>query len=129
MMQLLGITSLRPGPSGNPQAPNAANRDESRVPPYTLPDPLVTKSGRRVTTARQWWRVRPEIAEGARRTVNEWIRTSGAFDAVIDLDAALRDPAHPTRLLPEADTGDHLHPNEVGHRKIAEAIDLALFAR
>ncbi|MDP9349208.1 MAG: SGNH/GDSL hydrolase family protein [Gemmatimonadota bacterium] len=67
--------------------------------------------------------------EAARRTVNEWIRTSGAFDAVIDLDAALRDPAHPTRLLPEADTGDHLHPNEVGHRKIAEAIDLALFAR
>lgn len=67
--------------------------------------------------------------ETARRTVNEWIRTSGAFDAVVDLDAALRDPAHPGRLLPAADTGDHLHPNEVGHRMIAEAIDLALFAR
>ncbi len=67
--------------------------------------------------------------EAARRTVNEWIRTSGAFDAVIDLDAALRDPSEPTRLLPAADTGDHLHPNEVGHRMMAEAVDLALFIR
>lgn len=67
--------------------------------------------------------------EAARQAVNAWIRTSGRFDAVIDLDAALRDPANPTRLRPEADTGDHLHPNEAGHRMIAEAIDLALFAR
>jgi lysophospholipase L1-like esterase len=67
--------------------------------------------------------------EAARQTVNEWIRTSGAFDAVIDLDAALRDDAVPNRLLSVADTGDHLHPNEVGHRLIAEAVDLALFAR
>ena len=67
--------------------------------------------------------------EAARQTVNEWIRTSGAFDAVIDLDAALRDPENPTRLLPAADTGDHLHPNEIGHRMIAEAVDLALFTR
>jgi lysophospholipase L1-like esterase len=67
--------------------------------------------------------------EAARRTVNEWIRTSEAFDAVIDLDGALRDPAHPTRLLPAADTGDHLHPNEVGHRMIAEAVDLTLFVK
>jgi lysophospholipase L1-like esterase len=65
--------------------------------------------------------------ESARRTVNAWIRTSGAFDAVIDLDAALGDPANPTRLLPEADTGDHLHPNEIGHRRIAEAVDVGLF--
>ncbi len=66
--------------------------------------------------------------EAARQTVNEWIRTSGRFDAVIDLDAALRDPENPSRLLPVADTGDHLHPNEMGHRMIAEAVDLALFA-
>src|SRR5215217_1888881 len=58
MMELLGIYSIRPGPSGNPQAPNAANADEARVPPYTLPDALVTKSGARVATAEQWWRSR-----------------------------------------------------------------------
>jgi lysophospholipase L1-like esterase len=65
--------------------------------------------------------------EAARQTVNEWIRTSGAFDAVIDSDSALRNPSAPTRLLPAADTGDHLHPNETGHRMMAEAVDLALF--
>jgi lysophospholipase L1-like esterase len=65
--------------------------------------------------------------EAARTKVNEWIRSSGRFDAVIDLDVALRDPADSLRLLPEADTGDHLHPNETGHRMIAEAVDLALF--
>jgi lysophospholipase L1-like esterase len=67
--------------------------------------------------------------ERARQTVNAWIRTGGAFDAVIDLDAALRDPASPTRLRPEGDTGDHLHPSEAGHRMIAEAVDLSLFVR
>ncbi|MBN2426312.1 MAG: SGNH/GDSL hydrolase family protein, partial [Calditrichaceae bacterium] len=65
--------------------------------------------------------------EAVRAKVNEWIRTSGRFDAVIDLDKALGDPADPLKLLPEADTGDHLHPSETGHRMMAEAVDLALF--
>ena len=65
--------------------------------------------------------------EAARRRVNEWIRTAGTFDAVIDLDAELRDPNTPSRLLPAADGGDHLHPNELGYRLIADAIDLGLF--
>ena len=65
--------------------------------------------------------------EAARDTVNRWIRTSRTFDAVIDLDAALRDPAQPNRLVPVADGGDHLHPNETGYRMMAAAIDLALF--
>lgn len=65
--------------------------------------------------------------EAARQIVNRWIRTSGAWDAVIDFDAVLRDPADATRLLPAADTGDHLHPNEHGYRLMAEAIDLGLF--
>ncbi len=65
--------------------------------------------------------------EAARQTVNQWIRSSGAFDAVIDFDAALRDPAQPSRLLPAADSGDHLHPGEAGYRLMADAIDLALF--
>jgi len=67
--------------------------------------------------------------EAARQAVNRWIRTGGEWDAVIDLDAALRDPAAPARLRPDADTGDHLHPNEVGHRLMGEAVNLALFAR
>jgi hypothetical protein len=62
-----------------------------------------------------------------RDTVNEWIRTSGAFDAVIDLDEALRNPSNPLRLLPAADDGDHLHPSETGHWMMAEAVDLSLF--
>ncbi|MGE5796562.1 MAG: SGNH/GDSL hydrolase family protein [Ignavibacteria bacterium] len=65
--------------------------------------------------------------QAARDTVNGWIRSSGRFDAVIDLDAALRDPDNPLHLLPAADTGDHLHPNETGHRMMAEAVDLTIF--
>jgi len=65
--------------------------------------------------------------EAARETVNRWIRTSGRFDAVIDFDAAMRDPQGPTQLLPGADSGDHLHPNEAGYRIMADAIDLKLF--
>ena len=70
MLELLGISALRPGPSGNPQAPNAANSDETRVPPYTLPDPLLGSGGRRVATADEWWAVRrPEIVEAFDREV------------------------------------------------------------
>jgi lysophospholipase L1-like esterase len=67
--------------------------------------------------------------EQARQTVNRWIRTSGAFDAVIDFDAAVRDPANPRRLRPEADSGDHLHPGEAGYQMMADAIRLDLFTR
>src|SRR5262245_18904787 len=65
--------------------------------------------------------------EAKRQAVNEWIRTSGAFDAVIDFDQAMRDPARPTRLLPAYDSGDHLHPNDAGMRAMAGAIQLDLF--
>jgi lysophospholipase L1-like esterase len=61
------------------------------------------------------------------QTVNDWIRNSGRFDAVIDLDSALHDPANPLRFLPSYDSGDHLHPSETGHHMMAEAVDLALF--
>ncbi|HVZ64574.1 MAG TPA: SGNH/GDSL hydrolase family protein [Lacunisphaera sp.] len=67
--------------------------------------------------------------DGVRRAVNDWIRTSGEFDGVTDLDAALRDPAHPERLKAEFDSGDHLHPNIAGHRRMAEEFDLKLFTR
>lgn len=67
--------------------------------------------------------------ESARQVVNAWIRTARAFDAVIDFDAAMRDPASPDRLLPSADGGDHLHPNQLGYRMMADVVDLTLFAR
>jgi hypothetical protein len=63
MMEQLGIQSLRPGPSGNPQAPDAANTDETKVLPYFLPDPLVLNDGSRVTDPHQWERRRAEISE------------------------------------------------------------------
>ncbi|PVE60356.1 hypothetical protein DC429_07140 [Arthrobacter sp. TPD3018] len=63
--------------------------------------------------------------EADRQAINRFIRTSGTFDAVVDFDAAVRDPAHPDRLLPPYDTGDHLHPNEAGYRAMAQAIPLS----
>jgi lysophospholipase L1-like esterase len=65
--------------------------------------------------------------EAKRVELNHWIRTSGEFDGVVDVDRVLRDPSHPTRLLPIYDSGDHLHPNANGGRAIANAIDLRLF--
>ena len=65
--------------------------------------------------------------ESARQTVNHWIRTSGRFDAVLDFDAVVRDPASPRRLLPAADVGDHLHLNPAGYRLLAESVPLKLF--
>ena len=73
--------------------------------------------------ARYW----TEQGEAKRQAVNEWIRTSGAYDAVLDFDAALRDPNDPTRALPEYDPGDHLHANDAGYRAMADSIDLSLF--
>jgi lysophospholipase L1-like esterase len=67
--------------------------------------------------------------EEKRQLVNQFIRTSGAYDAVIDFDAVLRDPAQPARLRPEYDSGDHVHPNDLGHRALADTIDLKLFHR
>lgn len=65
--------------------------------------------------------------EEVRQAVNQWIRTGGEFDAVIDFDAAVRDPAHPARFAPRYDSGDHLHPGDAGYRAMAEAIDPSLF--
>jgi lysophospholipase L1-like esterase len=65
--------------------------------------------------------------EAVRQTVNEWLRKADAFDAIVDFDAALRDPDHPTRMLPIYDCGDHLHPSDLGYRAMGDAIDLALF--
>jgi lysophospholipase L1-like esterase len=65
--------------------------------------------------------------ETERQTVNQWIRTSSLLDGIVDLDRALRNPSDTLSLLPDYDTGDHLHPNEAGHHMMAEAVDLSLF--
>ncbi|MBW8898155.1 MAG: SGNH/GDSL hydrolase family protein [Massilia sp.] len=67
-----------------------------------------------------------EAAERQRQALNAWIRAAGAFDAVVDFDATLRDPANPSRLNPAYDSGDHLHPNETGYRVMAQQVDLRL---
>ena len=69
----------------------------------------------------------PDAAnEADRQAINAWIRAPGNFDAVIDFDAALRDPANPTRLNPALDSGDGLHPSMDGYRAMAAAVPLDL---
>lgn len=65
--------------------------------------------------------------EAKRQAVNQWIRTSKAYDAVIDFDKALRDPGNPATMRPAYDSGDNLHPNDAGYQAMADAIDLSLF--
>lgn len=70
MLHQLHIDSTRPGPSGNPSAPNAANTDETKVTPYSLPDALTLKNGQKVKNANSWWKLRrPEIVEDFDREV------------------------------------------------------------
>lgn len=64
--------------------------------------------------------------EVKRQAINEWIRASGAFDAVLDFDRAIRDPHHPDRILTAYDSGDHLHLNDAGYKALAALIDLHL---
>jgi lysophospholipase L1-like esterase len=65
--------------------------------------------------------------EAKRQAVNQWIRTSNAYDAVIDFDKVIRNPSNPARILPAYDSGDNLHPNDAGYKAMADAIDLSLF--
>jgi lysophospholipase L1-like esterase len=66
--------------------------------------------------------------EAKRQAVNQWIRSGGAYDGVIDFDAVTRDPNAPTKLQPQFDSGDHLHPNDAGYRAMGESVDLTFFA-
>jgi lysophospholipase L1-like esterase len=61
-----------------------------------------------------------------RKAINDWIRTPGNFDGVVDFDAVMRDPARPTYLLPGYDSGDGLHPSAAGYQAMADAVPLAL---
>ncbi len=72
-----------------------------------------------------YYRPKP-ISEADREAINRWIRQPGHFDAVIDFDAVMRDPARPDRLRPSLDSGDHLHPSPAGYRAMADAVPLSL---
>jgi lysophospholipase L1-like esterase len=65
--------------------------------------------------------------EVVREAINNWIRSTDEFDGVIDFDLVTRDPAHPTRFLPAYDSGDHLHPNDLGYQAMGNSVPLALF--
>jgi lysophospholipase L1-like esterase len=65
--------------------------------------------------------------EAKRKALNQWLRTAKEFDGVIDFDKAVSDPAHPDRVLPAYDSGDHLHPGDAGYKAMADSVDLTLF--
>ncbi len=67
--------------------------------------------------------------EKVREAINQWIRTGGAFDGVVDFDKATRDSADPKKLAANLDSGDHLHPSDAGYKAMADAIDLGIFTR
>ena len=70
-----------------------------------------------------------EHGESVREKVNDWIRTSRTFDAVVDFEKATRDASDPKKIQAEFDPGDHLHPNDAGYQAMADAIDLSIFTK
>jgi lysophospholipase L1-like esterase len=78
-------------------------------------------------TPQEGTRLGTENADAVRNAANQWILTGGAFDATVDLDAAVRDPGHFSRLRPEYDSGDHIHINDAGNQAMADAIDISIF--
>ena len=84
--------------------------------------------GATITPTEGLWLYNSE-AEAMRQTVNNYIRTSGKYDAVVDFDQAVSDPSRPSRLHPDFDPGDHVHPNDAGNGAMAGAFDLVSFER
>jgi lysophospholipase L1-like esterase len=76
------------------------------------------------TTIAGYWTREGDVT---RQAVNQWIRTSKTYDAVIDFEAVTRDPARPTWFLSRLDSGDHLHPGDAGYKAMADAVPLKLF--
>jgi len=73
-------------------------------------------------------RTNPQV-HAKRDTVNQWIRTSNAFDGVVDFDKTISDPTQPTLFQKLYDSGDNLHPNDAGHKAMGDAVDLSLFKK
>jgi len=74
-------------------------------------------------------RLGSDNVESIRNTVNQWTRTSRAYDAVVDFDAAVRNPSHPRGLRPDFDPGDHIHINDAGNQAMADSFDLKVFRK
>ena len=83
-------------------------------------------SGATLTPEEGVWLAGP-VGEATRETVNQWIRSSGAFDTVIDFDAIVRDKDHPAKIREDLDPGDHIHPNDRGNAAMADALPLSTF--
>jgi lysophospholipase L1-like esterase len=72
----------------------------------------------------------PDAANESDRTqVNDWIRAPGHFDAFVDFDKTIADPAHPDHMRADYDSGDHLHPSAAGYKAMADAIPLSFFQK
>ncbi|TDE08263.1 SGNH/GDSL hydrolase family protein [Jiangella asiatica] len=109
------------------QQPNSQYDPEALIAAYEQIIQRAHDRGLRVVGAtlgpfQGWGSWTPE-REAVRSAVNTWIRESGAFDAVVDFDAVLRDPDNPLRMLPAYDSGDNLHPGDAGYQAMAEAVD------
>jgi lysophospholipase L1-like esterase len=70
-----------------------------------------------------------DVGQAKRQALNEWIRTSNAYDGIVDFDKATRDPSDPKKFLERFDWCDYLHPGDAGYKAMADAIDLTLFSR
>lgn len=112
MMKELGIKELRQGPSGDPNAPNAANSDESKAKTYTsLPDPLVFNNGKKVTTPAEWEKRRKEIKEDFDREVYGRVPANVPavkWEIVSQKDTVIRNyPAHVKELIGHVDNSSY----------------------
>jgi lysophospholipase L1-like esterase len=88
----------------------------------------VKVAGATLTPEEGVWLAGP-VGEATRKRVNEWIRNSGAFDAVVDFDAIVTDATRPTKLREDFDPGDHIHPNDRGNAAMADAFHLSTFLK
>ena len=81
-----------------------------------------------MTDCRNFQCAYPE-GEAVRTALNQWIRTTKIFDGLIDFDRVMRDPQHPMQMAEPFNSGDYVHPNDVGYQVMANAIDLTLFTK
>ena len=131
---LLGVNDLRNG-AGGPDNPLTAVTADEVIAGYKQMIARAHASGLKIygATLLPWWESiftndnwTPQKWE-KHQTINQWIRTNGAFDAVIDFDKCVADPSDPRRMLRVYDSGDHLHPNDRGYVRLSECVDLSLF--